>query len=452
MSLLTNGDFNTNLNGWSNITPSTGPTVSDEQYEWSSDISGCAQKDADNGDTPKLLAQPVTLEAAKSYSILISFRMLSGLSDSSLIYLFQETFNVSTARSNIAIDIRPKVATSDTMTVSIYGYDSLDFDADADLLTSGDFVVGSSYQDHRQQIAYVQLEEETTGGGSGGSGSVVAGENVFTPGLTINPGAPYTFDIDRTLYANQSSYGVKFPCFDQIMQCDDRLTLNIRFGRQFYADGFPRLKIIDQSDDSVLKTIDFTNINDFDSSPSNTNFWYVDYDPSAEVSNPICDKTIYLEIYEARESPASETLLATSEPICVRNSWPQSKLLKYKNHSDAFDMGYAQESPEYFNHLRVNSRMYKKSFPKQTREYRRSDGETIKLRSNVEKKIEFETDWLPYYMHEKLNIVFEHNTIVIDGTEFISQDGYEIEAPENYSLSRARANLTYKNYLQENLI
>jgi hypothetical protein len=438
MSLLQNELFNTDLSSWSTVADQDG---NNNAWSWTSDFGNSA---FNVWSTVKagVLSQAYTLNTSIDYRLIaiIQFEDITGTFKQ--VYQLQRTFIPPTARSNIGLRL---YGSGSLARFQIIGFDTdLTNPANYDILVQGTHTL-SFVNFANMRVTSVELENAAPGGGEGPA------QGVFEPGLIISPGAPYSFDINRTLYNSQSEYGVKFPCFYQPLNCDDKITLNIKFGSTFIGS-YPQLRIINAKTGSEIARQDFVNITDPYVSPSNTNYWTVDYDPTATSPNPICNKDICLEVWEVIDSPSFQVKKATSEPIRVKQSWPGSLLIKYYNQNDAFDMGYGEQSPPYENWLRVQATFWKQQFPQTQSQYRKSNGELVRLTSRIERRRVLETTFMPYYMHQKLIIALTHSYVDINSDLYIKEEDYSIEQNEKYALQRGSVVLTNATYYKETII
>jgi hypothetical protein len=92
--------------------------------------------------------------------------------------------------------------------------------------------------------------------------------------------------------------------------------------------------------------------------------------------------------------------------------------------------------------IRVESELWQR-FPGGTRKtYRSPDNRLIKLSAMPQRKVKFNTFWLPPWLHEKLSIAFDFDHVEINGEEFQSEDGYaEPQYIARYALANSSISL-----------
>lgn len=146
-------------------------------------------------------------------------------------------------------------------------------------------------------------------------------------------------------------------------------------------------------------------------------------------------------------------ILYKSDCIDIKEDHPCTNLITYFNNSDFAGVPYDNQSPTPELSVRVPSVVFHESFPREDEVQPLSNDTFRRLASTISRKVQAEFGYMPYYMHEKLNLIFMHDHIEIDGTEYVVRDPYEIvDGNKRYPLKMGRVLLTDKNYIERNLL
>ena len=132
-----------------------------------------------------------------------------------------------------------------------------------------------------------------------------------------------------------------------------------------------------------------------------------------------------------------------SEYVSVKDNQEQTYFVKYKNSFDQFGIDY---STGIENLIRVPAYFYKRSADGESDTY--TDAETtVKFGAIVRRQIALEVLQLPPYMHEKLALAFSHDFFSINTIEFQTEELYEPEYIDQYSLSSGSVNIQQVNWI-----
>jgi hypothetical protein len=143
---------------------------------------------------------------------------------------------------------------------------------------------------------------------------------------------------------------------------------------------------------------------------------------------------------------------AESDCIDIRENHECTKLITYSNSKD-FDGVEYDTSPGLEFYLRVPAVFFIERYPKERESAELSTADYVRLRNETRAQKLFDIGYIPYYFHRKLQLVFDHDIIQIDGKNWISQEEYEIdEGNKRYPIKRATTWLTDKNYIKRNIL
>lgn len=160
----------------------------------------------------------------------------------------------------------------------------------------------------------------------------------------------------------------------------------------------------------------------------------------------ICDEQISIKIYY---STSPETEVAKSDCIDVRTTQACTKGIDYSNNRNFAGLIYeADISPEQSFFIRVPAIFFHERFPEEDNAMELTSG-IVKTSGVVKAQTLFETDYMPYYMHKKLKLIFKHQTITIDNQNWIKEEAYEIaEGDRRWPVKKAKCFLTESNFVQ----
>lgn len=151
-------------------------------------------------------------------------------------------------------------------------------------------------------------------------------------------------------------------------------------------------------------------------------------------------------------SPGSVEV-AYSDCLDIKTAHECTNLIKYSNSRNYAGLIYTDVSPEQDFYIRVPSVFFHDRFPK-TQEVIELGSQVIGISSAVKHQRSFETDYLPYYMHLKLNIVLSHQNLLIVGKYWTLEEEYEIIESDNKRspIKMARTYLTNRDYVRRNVL
>jgi hypothetical protein len=178
---------------------------------------------------------------------------------------------------------------------------------------------------------------------------------------------------------------------------------------------------------------------------SNEYLYDVNFTPD---SVDVCDKIIRLQIIQ-EGSP--DTIIASSDYISIQGNHPGTIAIDYSNHKDFNGINYSDMSPTPVFRLRIPAIFFEQDNPVEQEDHELSNGEIVRLYNKLEERRKLEIGFLPQYLHRKLQLVLMHDTVIIDGKEWIRREAYErAEGNKRYPLKRASVWLHDKNYIKEN--
>lgn len=120
----------------------------------------------------------------------------------------------------------------------------------------------------------------------------------------------------------------------------------------------------------------------------------------------------------------------------------ETYLIQYSNESNFAGLDYSAGT--IFG-VRVHSSFFKERFPEEDESEEISDGSVVKLSGSVKNQRLLQIEPAPFYFHNLLKRVLQHNTIYIDGMYWEKEESYEItEINSKYPLQKGEVWLTQK--------
>jgi hypothetical protein len=249
--------------------------------------------------------------------------------------------------------------------------------------------------------------------------------------------------VECNTYNQQLSEGVHHKCFCQPWQCDDEI--KIQFTED--SDSSP-----DTPDDFSLSIRDegaseLLNI-PFDVVDTGTKFVYSLSLIPSDLSPDLCDQKVQFVII----NDTTETTIAQSDCQDIQSSQTETILINYRNHRNVFGLIYSDMSPEVDFNLRVPAIFFHQRFPKEEETIVLSTS-MVSANSVVRKQRLLDVDYVPYYFHEKLNLILQHQFVTIYNREWVTQEAYEIvEGNRLWPVKKGKIYLSEKDFVMRNVL
>lgn len=245
----------------------------------------------------------------------------------------------------------------------------------------------------------------------------------FDPELIISPIIPYRFVLnkhvdtsfipDNKLFGNDSRYNTNREGYCHVLNCNGKLTIQI-----YYVDGAhgttPRLRIVNNYDDSELTVITFTTLGG--------GYYAIQRDVSTIVG--LCNLNVRFEIW-SYYSGTPQYIHSTSENVIVSDHLNTTKL-RYWNHSDF--KGTKYDGVDYVNEMYIPYIANWQEVAIETKVVEDiGDGHDINLYEEQKRGVYLETRPLPDFMHLKIRLAKAHHNFFMDDIEYVrsSEDEYE---------------------------
>jgi len=146
----------------------------------------------------------------------------------------------------------------------------------------------------------------------------------------------------------------------------------------------------------------------------------------------VADGKYYITIRAYDNDPDTPDITAVSEPIWLLVEHKDTNLLRYKCIDNAFDMTW---TTGYLGLLRIPSHFGNHRTPGGDRSVTRdADYRLVKINARKSRIIIFNTWGLPPYLHEKLSVVFDCDSVTINNITCQTSEAYEASDEDDYKL------------------
>lgn len=161
----------------------------------------------------------------------------------------------------------------------------------------------------------------------------------------------------------------------------------------------------------------------------------------------ICEEQIRFEIEDLTASP--DTVVAKSDCHKITDSEADPTLLiEYSSPNNFNGLVFEGVSPEVTYNIRIPAIFFHEDYPQED-EVAQLSSKVIKLNSQTQAKKLLETDFIPYYIHLKIQLILSMPLVAIDGLYWTKQDSYDIEdGSKRWPVKRGTCWLTQRDFLE----
>lgn len=138
--------------------------------------------------------------------------------------------------------------------------------------------------------------------------------------------------------------------------------------------------------------------------------------------------------------------VAYSDLVDFQDLHCDTRLIEYSNGIDYAGLVYTGlESVPTFG-IRIKSKFYEERWPEENESEPDGAGNVDKLTSTVKTQRNLETDVMPPYMHKKLKLILQHNSLYIDNRAWVKEESYEVnKIDDDYPFFTGSVFLTQKD-------
>lgn len=161
----------------------------------------------------------------------------------------------------------------------------------------------------------------------------------------------------------------------------------------------------------------------------------------------LCGVQAQFKIYSS-----SDVLLYLSDAISFKTDHNNTTLITYSNSNYLLGINYTTSPPPEFI-IRIPAIFFEERFPDESEQIDQSNSRIVRLVNQVKSQRMLDIGFMPFYMHKKLQLILTHDTVEIDGTEWVKNEAYELgDGNKRYPLKRAKVWLTDKNFIVRNVL
>jgi hypothetical protein len=243
-------------------------------------------------------------------------------------------------------------------------------------------------------------------------------------------------------YNESENYGIHPICWLQPLTCSDEIKIQFQ-DEEATALNFTEysLRILSEDGDT-LETLEIS----YSELAANGLLHTVTFSP---LDYDICDQRIKLEIW-SQASPDARVL--RTDLLDVKETHSGTKLISYSNQRNFAGLYYEGASPDTVFYIRVRCRFFHEEIP-QTDEAMELTSSVLTTSSQKKNQKLLEVEHAPYYIHNKIIEVVQHQTLTIDNNTWKKEEGYDINpGTKNWPLKTATCLLTRTNSVIRNVI
>lgn len=161
--------------------------------------------------------------------------------------------------------------------------------------------------------------------------------------------------------------------------------------------------------------------------------------------------TFTIDSTTSTESVGTDEILAKSDCLDIRTEHKNTVYATYNYHRNYAGLIYADVSPAVNFFIRIPAIFFHQRFPEEDETILLTD-QIVTLNGTMRKQRLLDTDYLPYYFHEKLMLILKQNVEIFDFV-WTKQEGYEIlEGDRRSPMKKAKVWLSRQDFVQRNTL
>lgn len=134
---------------------------------------------------------------------------------------------------------------------------------------------------------------------------------------------------------------------------------------------------------------------------------------------------------------------AKSDCLDIRDTQYETQLVQYSNRTNYSGLDYRDSTLFQF---RFRTKFFEERFPPENESEGLSDGEIVKLSSTIKSQKLLEIENAPPYIHKKLILILNHNTVYMDSNYWTMEENYEqTKLNDRFPFFLGKVWLTLKN-------
>jgi len=261
--------------------------------------------------------------------------------------------------------------------------------------------------------------------------------------MVLSDAQPIQFwPVDCDTFNEHVSDGVHHVCFCQPVHCDDTIVIQgyvVGEGSPPVADDYT-LTIVAENGGTLAEI-------PFDVQEVGDKFVYSVTLNLETMSPDLCSTRVQFQINNA----STVTSVAKSDCIDIADH-DNTILITYSNHRNFAGLVYQNASPEFEFYLRVPAIFYHQRFPEEDEVIELSSS-LVALTGELKRTRLMDTDYMPYYMHEKIKLVLKHQFVSIYNKEWVKEAAYELsDTDRRWPVTKAKCWITEKEFVHRNVL
>lgn len=164
------------------------------------------------------------------------------------------------------------------------------------------------------------------------------------------------------------------------------------------------------------------------------------------------NQTTTVNSVTATRDIGTSEIVAKTDCLDIKQEHENSILLTYSNTRNFAGLVYENTSPETEFTIRVPAIFFHQRFPEED-EVMELSTSLVTLNGVVRKQRMLDTDYLPYYFHEKLKLILKHQVLELYNRQWVKQEAYEIlEGDRRWPVKKAKCWLSEKDFVHRNIL
>jgi hypothetical protein len=225
----------------------------------------------------------------------------------------------------------------------------------------------------------------------------------------------------------------------------ESLTITVNIGGNIYSASYPVQPLPSPLD---------LGINDMEAGCDNENieitfeYSFTDVDSATFIDLNLDQADTFFEMQPNQFCP--EFMSQCLKVVETASQSCDTLLIKYRSDQDAFGFDYTSagytEADGFYNSMRIPAKLWKANYPKTKEVQKMSNGRRNAYYTDIDKKYILSTAPLPEYIHDALSNAVDHEILIIDGKELVSE---QTDYSPSWNKSSALAPVEVELFLQK---
>lgn len=249
--------------------------------------------------------------------------------------------------------------------------------------------------------------------------------------------------IECDTYNQHVHDGVFHRCFCQPWNCEDQIVIQIADTDASPATERNLSIVVRDENDGFITSMPL--VADLSLVEDDVITYNLSFVPS-ESSPEICEQKVRFMVYDEDMTE----YIGKSDCHLISASTPNTILVEYYHHMNVFGLYYTAMEPKFY--LRVPAIFFHQRFPEED-EVMELTSELVTLNTSMRRQRLLDTDYLPYYFHEKIKLILKHQYVSIYNKLWVKQESYDIQDGNRmYPEKKAKCWLSETEFLQRSVL